>query len=91
MSLFRLNGFSIVAITAILLVAAVRRADPAGRRRLVPRSAWRSLHWNLVVYPADRSIQRLPPSLAYGPAFADLAVAYSEAPGQKLHRPGPSP
>lgn len=79
MSLFRLNGFSIVAITAIPLVCLL-----SGVRIRLAAAALSAiclaLLLNLVVYPAA-GIQRSPPSLAYGPAFADLAVAYSQSPG----------
>ena len=78
MSLFRLNGFSIVAITAIPLVCLL-----SGVRIRLAAAALSAiclaLLLNLVVYPAA-GIQRPPSALAYGPAFADLAVAYSQAP-----------
>lgn len=78
MSLFRLNGFTVVAVAAIPLVwllpgIRIRLAAAAGSAICL------AFLLNLVVYPAV-GIQRAPSSLAFGPAYADLAVAYSQSP-----------
>ena len=79
MSLFRLNGFSVVAITVIPLVCLL-----SGIRVRLAAAAISAiclaLLLNLVVYPAV-GIQRAPADLVYGPTYADLAVAYSRDPG----------
>jgi hypothetical protein len=78
LSLFRDNGFTIVAIAAILMVCLL----PGVRVRLATAAvAAISLAFllNFVVYPAA-GIQRPPSSLAYGPAYADIAVVYAGHP-----------
>jgi hypothetical protein len=76
--LFRLNGFIIVALTAAVLVALL-----AGVRWRVAAVAvagiFLALFLNLVVYPAA-GIQKPNSSLSFGPAYADIAVAYAEQP-----------
>jgi hypothetical protein len=78
MSLFRINGFTIVALAAIPLVALFRGAR-AKLAAAAVSAICLALLLNLVVYPAA-GIQRPPGALAYGPAYADIAVAYSKRP-----------
>jgi hypothetical protein len=83
MSLFRINGFTIVAIAAVLLVCLL----PGIRAALAAAAGMAiglALLLNLVVYPAA-GIQRAPSSLAYGPVYADLAVAYKQSPRSLTH------
>jgi hypothetical protein len=78
MSLFRINGFTIVAIAAILMVCLLSGV----RVRLAAAAVSAiglALLLNLVVYPAV-GIQGAPRSLAYGPVYADLGVAYRKEP-----------
>ncbi len=76
--LFRLNGFLVVAIAAILLVVLLRGVR--GRVTAVAVAAI-GLAWllNTSVYPAF-GIQKMPSSLGYGTAYADIAVAYADRP-----------
>jgi hypothetical protein len=78
MSLFRINGFTIIAIAAIPLVCLFRGVRVKLAAATVSAICL-ALLLNLVVYPAV-GIQRAPSSLAYGPVYADLAVAYKRAP-----------
>jgi hypothetical protein len=76
--LFRLNGFLIVAITAVILVVTL----PGVRGRLAgvaTAAIGVALVLNVAVYPAA-GIGQPPSSLSFGPAYADIAVAYAKRP-----------
>ncbi len=76
--LFRLDGFLVVAPAAVAIVVLL----PGVRARLATAAAAAvclAFALNLFVYPAV-GIQRAPTSLALGPAYADIAVAYAERP-----------
>ncbi len=78
MCLFRLDGFLVVVVAALVLLVLL----PGVRARLAAAAAAAvclALALNLAVYPAA-GIERAPTSLALGPAFADIAVAYAERP-----------
>jgi hypothetical protein len=78
MCLFRPNGFLFVGLSAIGLVVLL-----AGVRGWVAAAAAAAICvfflLNYVVYPAA-GIQKAPTSLTYGPAYADIAVAYADSP-----------
>lgn len=76
--LFRLNGFLVVVLAGILLVVLL----PGVRGRLTALVvAAVLLVWvlNTLVYPAF-GIQKMPTSLAYSTAYADIAVTYADQP-----------
>ncbi len=76
--LFRPNGFVVVVIAAVVLLVLL----PGLRARLaaaVAAAVCLAFALNLAVYPAA-GIQRAPASLALGPAYADIAVAYAQRP-----------
>ncbi|HUK73017.1 MAG TPA: hypothetical protein VLW50_30405 [Streptosporangiaceae bacterium] len=76
--LFRNNGFAPALVAAALLVLLL----PGVRARLAGVAAaaiFASFFLNLFVYPAV-GIQPEPSSLALGPAYADIAVAYADRP-----------
>ncbi len=76
--LFRNNGFAPALVAAALLVLLL----PGIRARLAGAAAAAicvSFFLNLFVYPAA-GIQPPPSSLALGPAYADIAVAYADRP-----------
>ncbi len=78
LTLFRPNGFLIVGLSAIAMVALL----PGVRARVAAVSAAAICAFfllNYVVYPAV-GIQKAPTSLTYGPAYADIAVAYANSP-----------
>jgi len=78
MCLFRNNGFAPVTVAASLLIAAL----PGIRSRLAVTAAaalCATFVLTLFVYPAA-GIQPMPSSLALGPVYADIAVAYAGAP-----------
>jgi hypothetical protein len=78
MCLFRNNGFAPVAVTAVLLIAALRGI----RSRLAVTTAavlCTTFVLSFFVYPAA-GIRPMPSSLALGPVYADIAVAYAGAP-----------
>ena len=78
MCLFRNNGFAPVLVAAVLLVVLL----PGMRARLAATAAaviFATLVLNEFVYPAV-GIESMPSSLALGPVYADLAVAYADAP-----------
>lgn len=78
LTLFRPNGFLFVALAAIVLVALL----PGVRARLAAVAAAAICLFavlNYVVYPAA-GIQNPPASLTFGPAYADIAVAYARSP-----------
>jgi hypothetical protein len=83
MSLFRLNGFTIVVLAAVPLVGLLR-----GARGKIAAAALAAvclaLLLNLVAYPAA-GIKRPPASLGYGPALSDLAVVYAKRPSAFTH------
>jgi hypothetical protein len=76
--LFRLDGTLVASLTAVVLLVLV----PGVRARLAAAAAAAvclAFALNLFVYPAA-GIQRAPTSLALGPAYADIAVAYAARP-----------
>jgi hypothetical protein len=76
--LFRPNGFVVVVIAAVVLLVLVPRV----RARLAAAAVAAvclAFALNLFVYPGA-GIQRAPTSLALGPAYADIAVAYAARP-----------
>ncbi len=78
MCLFRNNGFAPVLVAAVLLVVLLRGV----RARLAAATAaviFATFVLNWFVYPAA-GIKPMPSSLALGPAYADIAVAYADAP-----------
>ena len=78
MCLFRNNGFAPVLVAAVLLVALL----PGLRARLAATVAaviFATFVLNWFVYPAV-GIKPMPSSLALGPVYADIAVAYADAP-----------
>jgi hypothetical protein len=78
MCLFRNNGFAAVLVAAVLLVALL----PGVRARLAASVAavlFATFVLNWFVYPAV-GIKPMPSSLALGPVYADIAVAYADAP-----------
>jgi hypothetical protein len=78
MCLFRNNGFAAVAVAAALLIVAL----PGIRSRLAATVAavlCATFVLNFFVYPAV-GIRPMPSSLALGPVYADIAVAYAGAP-----------
>ena len=77
--LFRQDGFMIVGIAAgvlVLVLAGIRIRLAA----LAAAAIGITFVLNLFVFPAV-GIQRPPNSLLFGPANADLAVAYADSPG----------
>ncbi len=78
MCLFRPNGFIVVGLCAIGLVALLAKV-----RTKVAGVALAAIGLffvlTYVVYPAA-GIQKAPTSLTYGPAYADIAVAYADSP-----------
>ncbi len=78
MCLFRNNGFAPVLVAAVLLVMLL----PGMRARLAATAAavlFATYLLNFFVYPAA-GIKPMPSSLALGPVYADIAVAYADAP-----------
>jgi hypothetical protein len=78
LTLFRPNGFLIVAISAIFMVALL----PGVRARVATVAVAAICMFfvlNFAVYPAV-GIQQAPTSLTYGPVYADIAVAYAASP-----------
>jgi len=78
MCLFRPNGFLFVGLSAIGLVILLPRVR--GRVAAVAVGAICVFFvLSYIVYPAV-GIQKAPTSLTYGPAYADVAVAYAGSP-----------
>jgi hypothetical protein len=78
MCLFRPNGFLFVGLSAVGLVALL----PGVRARVAAVAAAAICVFfvlNYAVYPAV-GILKAPTSLTYGPAYADIAVAYAHSP-----------
>lgn len=76
--LFRLNGFLVVVLAGIVLVLLL----PGVRVRMTAAAAAAvtlAFVLNSSVYPA-LGVKKMPTSLSYGTAYADIAVAYADRP-----------